>query len=317
MLSNFTFGKYLLCCAAMHRKTAQNTPAEWFRQALQQEVVAGKDVRHYLESTFGSTDLKTVFADVESAEIDTLLELLFYPDTPLQLQFEKNWGDTLFSKREQEQLLRRLASGPMRTCIRLEEGGAPVSIEVPVFVRHAFVRRMNIMWQPPDRLRSVLEKQLGENEAMAVRVRLRNTPLAWRPVQCELLCDYFRAFPSGARDFDACLDLLLSVLGELPENQPAYLFLIEKKRSWFQALCNAEAFERRRQNNNMETLMMRGERAAYGDISQLRRQMRLMDALCMALFGRTEFFQSPMEHSEHIELDGDNRSMDSIIAKLS
>lgn len=296
---------------------ADNLPVDWFRKTLQHQVIIGDAIRHYVASTFGCTDLASILADSDSTEIASLLELLFYPDTAAQISYEKTWGDCTFSVTQQQRLIDLLTAAPILAPIRTNDAGGPIMVDLPGFVTTSFVQRMNIVWQPPARLLSVIKRRLTEGQRWSTRVRLRNSGVRWHPGQVALLCDFFNTFEAAEKNFDDCFDLLLSMVGELSEHQSPYDFLIAKKLSWFQALCNAEDFERKRHASNMETLMLRGERAVHVNADQLRRRMRLVDILCTRLYGRTEFFQAPLEEAHNILLSGDSRSMQQIVQKLS
>jgi hypothetical protein len=47
----------------------------------------------------------------------------------------------------------------------------------------------------------------------------------------------------------------------------------------------------------MEIMMLQGNRAAHGSISQWRLKMQHIDRICQVVFGRTQFFQQPNAQS--------------------
>jgi hypothetical protein len=147
-------------------------------------------------------------------------------------------------------------------------------------------------------------------------VRLRNARVRWTEERTGLLCLYLEKTPAAHPGFFAALDLLLNLIWALEPGIDPYDFLIGQKQTRFQALCKAEDFERRRLAANMEILMLQGERAAYGDMDLIKRQMRLIDTMCNALFGRTEYFAQPAE--DRIQVDSHRRGnvMDIVLKAL-
>jgi hypothetical protein len=67
----------------------------------------------------------------------------------------------------------------------------------------------------------------------------------------------------------------------------------------------------------MEIMMLQGNRAAHGSISQWRRQMQQVDRICQALFGRTRFFQQPDAQSVNITKTNTVTRIQDVMRRLS
>ena len=279
----------------------------WLRKVFQEGLAVDSQVEAYMASTFGTTDLQAVLATADSSEIDSLMELLFYPDAELQTRYEATWGHAIFNAGDPAQVVACLENEPVTAALLFPGRSRPFTLHVPPFALTGFVQRLNIAWQPPADIEKYLEKTLPPDQRLRVRVHLRNTQLHWSGERIDLVCLFLEKLPADDPAFYQGLAFILRTLWALEPGVSFFDFFIGQKYEHFQMLCNAEAFERRRQAANMEILMLQGDRAAYGDIEDIKARMRLIDTLCNAMFGRTRFFSQPAEH--HITLD-DNKGDD-------
>lgn len=293
--------------------------AQWLRIQLETELPVGADVHDFMKATFGTLHLEQILANTDDSETDSLLELIFFPDSTFQTLFETRWGHLVFSSDDRQAVIADLSARPLRAALRLPGRCDLYGCPVPEFALENFVQRLNITWQPQPELNQALQQHLTRDQRTTARVLLRHAQIAWHDQQVQLAALFVRHMPAQAPDYPQCLEFLLSIASELGHSQDLYAFLAAKKLFYFQSLCKAEDFERRRSTTNMEILMLQGERAAHGDIDQWRRWMRMIDRVCLALFERTEFFHQPTEHSFDLQPDsaGAGPSVQSVIRILS
>jgi hypothetical protein len=295
--------------------------AKWILSILQAETTAGSDVLAYALATFGTDDLSKIVTAAGNADIDSLLDLIFFPDLTIQISFEKKWGAIEFSRIDEAEIITRLSEMSIPSTIICTEYPTSISIHLPFWIPEAFVQRLNITWQPDARIRDTLDRCLSPSRQIITRIHLRNagrlcqTHTA-RPHQAGLISAFIEKMPPASDDYEPCLLFLLTILSEFTEGQPPYDFLISKKGHYFQCLYKAEDFERRRRTTNMETLMMQGERAAYGGLEHWRRCMQRIDTICNALFGHTHFFGQPRDVHTVIQPADKGWDMDLILRSL-
>jgi hypothetical protein len=278
---------------AMTDQTQPMALSRWIRNELKSGIVLTDDVLHYLEATFGSRDLSSILADADACEIDSMMELLFYPDLELQERYEAQWGKTIFTEQDRDRIIEMLSGTPEVAEIILPDSGAKISIPVPGHASRTFVQRLNICWRPPARLSQLLNQKSFDEISTKTRVLLRNATIAWHKNQAALISLFLAKMPAASQSFSSDLGFLISILSELAVDGDAYSFLIGKKLFFFKSLCSAEVYDRKRLTSNMEILMMSGNRSAHGSIDQWRQNMRNIDRICQTLFGRTQFFQQP------------------------
>ena len=288
----------------------------WVQQHLKTGLALNDNVLGYMEVTFGSTDLALILAEADSSEIDSLLELVFYPDTELQMQFESLWGHTVFSADDQAALIALLQNDPLQVPIHQPSQAPAIRLRVPDFAIEAFMKHLNITWQPPIELAQILENHLSNRLLRRTRVHLRNSVLTWQPHQV-LLMRLLVTHMANQDDYEACLTFMLSILDEFEPRMQPYAFLAAKKFFYFQSLCRAEDFERKRQTSNMEILILQGERFAYGSIEEWRGKMQRIDRICQALFGRTEFYRQPLEQCLDVRKSDDGQDFESVFRMLT
>jgi hypothetical protein len=271
--------------------------ARWLGSALTEGIVLDRAVEDYVSGTFGCCDMAHILESADSSEVDSLLELLFYPDLEMRIRFESRWGRERFDRQALETVIKQVRATPITATIAYPGDGGSLRIELPAFVIEAFIRRLNIAWRPPSDLQSCLNTHSRHQHFIPMCVHLRHARMEWHAGQVRLIERFMTNVPESARDLESDLLFLLEILPEFAPDSDPFEFLMAKKLFYFQSLCKAEEFERKRRASNMEILMLQGRRAAHGSISQWRRHMQRVDRICRALFGRTQFFQQPEAQS--------------------
>jgi hypothetical protein len=284
----------LLYSPSMTDKTRQMALTRWLRDELIHGIVLTDDVVNYLEATFGTRDFASVVADADACEIDSLMELLFFPDAAIQERYETRWGQEIVSEQDRDNIIASLCQAPVVAQITLPSSDGTLNVCVPAFACRAFVERMNICRHPPAQLSKLLGQPSLREVRIKVRVQLRNAGIVWHKSQVSLISLYLTRMPAATETFGTDLDFLISILSEMAEDVDAYGFLIDKKLFYFNSLCSAEDYERKRLASNMEIMMLSGARSGHGSMDQWRHWMRCVDRICQNLFGRTRFFTKPV-----------------------
>jgi hypothetical protein len=300
----------------MTHQYLQNALAGWIRQQLQDGIELTDAVVRFMETTFGSADLALILSQRGDGEADSLLELLCYPDTKVQIHYESSWGDQGWTQQDLDAVIRILCDAPLRTAITSPSGRPLGTITLPPFALETFIRRLNITHCFPAQLAELTAQYADAERKWATRVHLRHAAIPWHKGQIDLVEQFLTKMPVQSASFEPELDFLISLLSELMPKMDAYEFLAAKKFSYFQSLCRAQDFERQRLASNMEILMLQGTRAACGSIAQWRRRMHHIDQICYAVFGRAPFFQQPVAHCLETNATGIDQQIQDVMRLL-
>lgn len=270
-----------------------------------------------MSGTFGCSDLAHIFETADSSEFDSLLELLFYPDLEMMIRFESRWGRERFDRRALETVIELASARPIMVTITAPGDGSSIHIELPAFVIEAFIRRLNIAWHPTSDLQTCLDENSRHRHFIRMCVHIRHARVDWHAGQVRLIERFMAKMPEKTENLETDLIYLLEILPEFAANCDPFDFLAGKKFFYFQSLCKAEDFEQKRLASNMEIMMLHGNRAAHGSISQWRLQMQQVDRICQALFGRTQFFQQPNAQSVNLTEGNTETRIQNVIRRLS
>ena len=270
------------------------------RTALAAGVALTEPVRRFMEATFGDASpdaLQALLDDESDAERDSLLDLLFFPDETLQAALEPILAKRALSTEDVARLTARLKTAPAMARLLFPGSQASVAAALPIFGVDAFLSRLNLTWQPAAKLEAVLEQVDArplspEGDARDGRIRLRvwlrNAALRQTAVQVRFLCDFLTRRPLGDGAFVDQLQFSFVFLKEHEDAANLYSALMNRKKFIFRHLVGARRAAARAARSNMETLTMTGVRTPHFDVPQGEQTLALIDAIEMAVYGRTE-----------------------------
>jgi hypothetical protein len=257
------------------------------------------DVCQYIEATLGAAEpdaLADLLAGPDESERDTLLELVFFPDQGFQYSLEKVLAGGGLAEADRSRLAIRLRTDPARACLRLPGHPQKLDSQLPIEGVEAFLTRLNLPWSLDARLRAALDQWAVEHggkrdiDGFHLMVKLRNADLLQTPGQLGVLKDFLRRMPPAEQRWVICFDFLLAFLTEHGDVLNFYRALMDRKlflvRHLIKARRNAETISR----SNMETLCLTGFRAAHFDMAAAEEALGCIDAIALAVYGRTEYF---------------------------
>jgi hypothetical protein len=266
--------------------------ARWIADFFQSGIHLTAEHHRFMLTTFGTTDPEVILRDHQGCEIDSLLQMIFYPDQDLRIRYEYDWGEDHFSPDDIEHILAQLARWSIWGKVIPGLDQQALSLELSVDLLRTWIERLKITWRPPlevvqhlTDLATPTEIEDKHRQAM-VRTYLRHAPIEWHGGQIKLIARYLSKASPGAEGYLVDLSALLSLLVEMGPGQAVDSFLSDQKAHFFQSLCKAETFEVRHRNQAMEVLIMQGCRAAYGNVAHWRRQMAKVDRLSRIMFGK-------------------------------
>ena len=92
--------------------------------------------------------------------------------------------------------------------------------------------------------------------------------------------------------------------------------LMTRKKHYFKSLQKAKKLDNQLTQHNVETLLLRGERVSYIDKADARKKIQIIDRICLAVFGKTEFFDLMPADEQSITLEGKD-DIDKLMKELS
>ncbi|MDM8514890.1 hypothetical protein QUF76_01730 [Desulfobacterales bacterium HSG16] len=334
---------------------------EQIKSLLSKGIYLDKETIHFIDSTFfnpGPEELhkilstaadSTDFSDHQfDAEIDSLLQLLFFPDENFQVKIEDTIESSFFSKEDECLVIRYFSNHPPTACIffsdleqsdftkpdsikpdsikpdsikpdSIKSGKNPgIMIKMPEDGVEAFVSRLRISKAIHEELICAVDKGFEQPLCLQMKVGIRNS----RFVQDEDNIRFLKSLLTSGRKIAAeCFDFAVRFLdetsldetrsGKTGKEKNLYQTLVNKKRLCFKNLKKAETFFKRLKTGNMEIMMSQGVRMPHIDIEEERASIRKIDMISLAVFDKIEYMEQNQSNIDmgHYMADTDVKKM--------
>ncbi len=266
--------------------------AERIRDILGGGLKICSDVLHYIDSTFSNPSAKVleeVIRNESDCEMDSLLELIFFPDESLQILMEDILETENFEKQDEEKVAESLFShGHPQTTLYFPDNRGVLNISMPQHIADSFISRLNISKKPDQRVVEAINIFVGEPSKKHFKVKLRNARFVPTENKISFMCCFFEKMDTESREIVNCLDFILNFFDELRDDTDIFQSLMDKKRFYFQNLQKATEFEEKLKKSNMETLILQGVRTPYINKPDTMEKIAMIDTVSLAVFSRTE-----------------------------
>ena len=293
--------------------------ADEIKKILSKGIDLSSDVVHYIDSTFFNPSIKelqTILTDDANCEKDSLLELLFFPDESMQIQLEESLERYRPQNKDEDKLLAYLGRHPLQVTFRFKDERGVLKLLIPEDVTRQFLVRLKISKHLDAELIESIRNYGDEKNCNRFKVKIRNSRFTATKNKTGFLRKFFETIGARSNDVFECLDFALGFLDEIKNNSDIYQALMTKKKFYFISLQKAKKLETRLEKHNIETLMLQGERVVLINQADARKKMRIIDRICRAVFGKTEYFEPFDTDEKHMEI----RSLEdikSIVKKFS
>jgi len=267
--------------------------AEKIIEILQGGLTLNADTQHYIDSTFSNPsvgEFEELLQDESSCETDSLMELLFFPDESVQLQLEEMIGETHLQCRDEQEIQQRVCSTFLQTQICFADGRGTLKKRVAPSNAARFIERLNLSRRLDPELSSAIARYVHQGLQIRCKVRLRNTRPIISTNKIAFLQAFFKNLQIANDEFFDHLDFILSFLDEFKDEPDIFQALMARKKLYFQSLQKAKKLDVQLTQDNVETLLLRGERVSYVDKADARKKIQIIDRISLAVFGKTEFF---------------------------
>ncbi|MFZ0725701.1 MAG: hypothetical protein WAM61_07930 [Desulfobacterales bacterium] len=286
----------------------QRRLAERIAQLLGAGIEAGPDLRAYIDATYAHpspTDLKRILGDESDPDREGLLELIFFPDERLQQNIEELLPEEGgLELADVEALAADLTARRLRCALVFPDGR--LAIDFQPHAVDAFLPRHNLTCPSPPGMARAIATRVAPAERLAARVKLRNSRNAKGAVKEHFLSDFLAALGHDEQ-FLTCLDYVLDFLEDIPEGRDIYAALMRRRSTGRMLLDKAAQFEQKLAHDNIETLMLRGERTPHVSRDELLQSIVLIERISRAVFGRIEPLETdvPQNVDMAFQPDGD------------
>ncbi|MFZ0241277.1 MAG: hypothetical protein WAL90_06470 [Desulfobacterales bacterium] len=286
----------------------QRRLAERIAQLLGAGIEAGPDLRAYIDATYAHpspTDLKRILGDESDPDREGLLELIFFPDERLQQNIEELLPEEGgLELADVEALAADLTARRLRCALVFPDGR--LAIDFQPHAVDSFLPRLNLTCPITPGMARAIATRVAPAERLAARVKLRNSRNAKGAVKEHFLSDFLAALGHDEQ-FLTCLDYVLDFLEDIPEGRDIYAALMRRRSTGRMLLDKAAQFEQKLAHDNIETLMLRGERTPHVSRDELLQSIVLIERISRAVFGRIEPLETdvPQNVDMAFQPDGD------------
>jgi len=293
--------------------------ADEIKKILSNGIDLSDDVVHYIDSTFSNPtieELQTILADDSNCEKDSLVELLFFPDESMQIQLEETLERHRPQNEDENKILNYLCRDPLQVTFRFEDDRGAIKLLIPEDVTRQFLVRLKISKHLDTKLIESIRDYGDEKNINRFKVKIRNSRFTPTENKKGFLRKFFETIGARSNDVFECLDFALGFLDEIKNDSDIYQALMTKKKFYFISLQKAKKMDARLEKHNIETLMLQGERIVLINQADVRKEMRIIDRISRAVFGKTEYFEVPDFDENRMDFRS-NEDIQEIIRKLS
>jgi hypothetical protein len=264
--------------------------AEKIEEVFQNGFILDSKVLHYVDSTYSnpsSAEIEKILTGDSDYEKEALFKLIFFPDESTRILLEE-----FFIKediREEESIRAYFSGKNTETKIKFPDKRETIHILLPPRFADVFISHLNISKRFGEKLIKAISAVSCDKKRVFTRIKLKDTGKSFSEKDEEFIALFLEKFGEEKKDFRECLDLVIEVLSEKGDDADIYNAFSYKKAASYRSLLHAERFEKQLERDNIETLLLQGIRPVSVDKDAALRKMRLIDRICLAVFGKTEY----------------------------
>jgi hypothetical protein len=257
---------------------------------FEEGLTVGEDGLHFIDSTLSnptSKEIAAILQDERHPERDSLLDLIFYPDLDLQIGLENLLKGRSCSEKDYRSLRSALGDAFLTTVIHFADGRESISVTASQRLIDAFLQRLNLTRDVSGRILQAVEKTVSQADRPMAVVRLRNARRVSEENALGFLGRYIERMYPDPMFWDG-LDFTLSFLEQVGADTDIYEALMLRKMRCLHTLKEIDRYEDKRRSDNIETLMLRGERFPHADRQEVTQSIAIIDRIAMAIYGKTD-----------------------------
>lgn len=262
-------------------------------ELIQTGIALSDGTIHYIDSTFATpsvADFHKIISDPHNCEAETVFELLFFPDEQFQKQIEPVLETYSYDDEDIGNVVSYLKQKKIQTRIIFPDNRGELEIRLPDSTIRSFMFRLNITKNIDPRILKTLDRCVPEiSDVHQIRVMLRNCRIKFSDSFCAFLCKGIEKMYPFSTYFIEALIFMLDFLEQNNSMSDIYSGLMKKKQTCLQIIQIADKNKKILKTNTVEALMLKGIHIPTISIEDTRKQITLIDHICISIYGKTEF----------------------------
>ncbi len=258
------------------------------REILARGLDLSTETLRFIDSSFShpsAAELAALLQDDTAPERDCLLELLFSPDEPLQIELENRLGLPHDEPPSAEEVIACLAAAPLPVMFRFPDGRGTLELSMTTPLARRLVLGLKIDRDLPGGIAERIAASVPGQGGQHLRVMIRSAGLEFTPANSEFLCALIPKIDVHDEDGRKCFAFALELLSEHGAADNLYAALTARKKWLAKALHHGQRLREHLARANFETLLSQGQRLTWVDEALVRHQMGFIDRICVAVFG--------------------------------
>lgn len=254
----------------------------------QHGIIPGDDTLSFLDSTFGIcrlADVCPVWDELDSSEHEMIMEMILFPEDDLRLQLEPFVGFNGISPEKIHRISKTLHDS--YPAIQLLFPGEPESLNLELSFEQIllFVSRLFVDRSLDSVICNRLEKHRNQDEVMGCRLLMRKAGMAFSKEKQTLMIQLIERAQDIHPNFLKLFEMTLTILAQIPENQPLSKAFIAKRQEEKKLLDSIVEFEKKIERYNMEYLMMQRYPVPHDSYENTWERLRLLDIIITRILG--------------------------------
>lgn len=252
------------------------TLSQKIRDIFQNGWLLNKQTLDSIESTFGyptASDLQAMLDSNDNDEYDILVELVLFPDEPVQVQIEP-----LLTEPMDPDIVFTILSRPLPNAIIRLPNANVLNLTVPHWALKHFISRLKLSKRLDPKICLTIENRFtNEHDIYLAKVKLRNSSIACSPNVIRFMARFFQRMPKE----NDTIRHLSSVLLMLEECNSIGIewFLKQKVTAYRHQLEQALHMDKKIKSQNVEILLLQKAAIASTDINDINYKIKLLSKI--------------------------------------
>lgn len=244
------------------------------------------DVIFFADSTYGmsSRELQDALADPDFDEIDTFMDLIFHPDEKARLGIEQMLCELGFEKDDEKMIANQIFSNCNMVPLFFDGRSRTFKFPVTRELVSNYISRLYIDRKNEDAVEA-LHANLPEQTALSASVRLRCLRRQLPERTNSFLCFFIARAKKRSVDFPELFELLLNLLGDMPENENIEAYLLLCRSRIKKMVEDIVQFEKKKNQYSMEYLMMQKYQVPHESEEVMSDRLRLINIIINDVLG--------------------------------